>query len=175
MRVTSAAASAGFLTRAQAVSRWRERRRELMASEPVRSPLRGAGRGAQQLVSYLGHGADDDYGLLAHGYASGDDGCGALDGGRVFNRRAAKLHDYQAHANLPIVRLPETYARAAATASDSSLPRLASNSALRMVAPAAPRTVLCESSTNFQSSRLQGRRRPTVTAMPLPRLRSRRG
>ena len=44
-----------------------------------------------------------------------------------------------------------------------------------MVAPAAPRTVLCESSTNFQSSTLQARSRPTVTAMPLPRLRSSRG
>jgi hypothetical protein len=38
-KVTSAAASAEFFTSAQAVSRWRERRRELMASEPVRSPL----------------------------------------------------------------------------------------------------------------------------------------
>ena len=32
--------SAGFLTSAQAVSRWRERSRELMASAPVRSPWR---------------------------------------------------------------------------------------------------------------------------------------
>src|SRR5208337_4645235 len=39
MWVTRAADSAGFLMRAQAVSRWRERRRELMARAPVRSPL----------------------------------------------------------------------------------------------------------------------------------------
>ena len=57
---------------------------------------------AQQLVSDLGHGADDDYGLLAEGYASGHDGRGAADGGRVLDRGAAKLHHYQAHANLPI-------------------------------------------------------------------------
>ena len=68
-----------------------------------------------------------------------------------------------------------SYARAVATGAGSSLPRLASISAFKIVAPAAPRTVLCESSTNFQSSRLHGRSRPTVTVMPLPRPRSRRG
>jgi hypothetical protein len=38
MKLISSARSAGFWTRAWAVSRWRERRRELMASAPVRSP-----------------------------------------------------------------------------------------------------------------------------------------
>ena len=67
--------------------------------------LGGCSGGAQQLVSDLGHGADDDDGLLAQGHASGDDGRGAANGRRVFDRRAAKLHDYQAHANLPLDRM----------------------------------------------------------------------
>jgi len=40
-------------------------------------------------------------------------------------------------------------------------------SALRMAAPAAPRMVLWESRVNFQSKRVQGRRRPTVRCHPL--------
>src|SRR5579863_4990383 len=56
------------------------------------------GRSAQKLVSNLGHGADDDDGLFAGGDASGDDGGGAVDGGRIFYRGAAEFHDNQAHA-----------------------------------------------------------------------------
>ena len=60
--------------------------------------LCGRGGGAQQLVGDLGHGADHHHGLLAQGHAPGDDGRGAANGGRIFDRRAAELHDYQAHA-----------------------------------------------------------------------------
>ncbi len=42
-------------------------------------------------------------------------------------------------------------------------------------APAAPRTVLCPSTTRRRSRMGQGRTRPTVTAMPPPRSRSSRG
>ena len=79
------------------------------------------GSGAQKRVGDLGHRADDDHRLLAESDAPGDDGRGAADGRRIFDRGAAKLHNYDAHANFP---------------------RLASNSALRIVAPAAPRIVL---------------------------------
>ena len=58
-----------------------------------------AGGGAQQRVGDLGHGADDDDGLLAEGDAPGNDGRGAGDGGGVFDRGAAELHDYEAHWN----------------------------------------------------------------------------
>jgi hypothetical protein len=71
-------------------------------------PLRGTCGCPEQLVRHLGHGADYDHWLLSHGYASGDDGRGTLNGRRVLDRRAAKLHDYQAHANLPIVPLPKS-------------------------------------------------------------------
>ena len=101
-KLTSAAIGES-LTSAAAVSRWRARSRELMASAPVRSPCDGGRGGAQQLVGDLGHGADHHYGLLAQGHASGHDGRGAADGRRVLDRRAAKLHHYQAHANFPIV------------------------------------------------------------------------
>jgi hypothetical protein len=71
-----------------------------MARAPVRSPAGGCGSGAQQLVRDPGHGADDDDRAVALGYAPGDDSRGAPDGDRVLDRRAAKLHDYQTHANL---------------------------------------------------------------------------
>ena len=63
-------------------------------------PGRGGCGGAQQLIGNLGHGADHNHRLLALGNAAGDDCSGAVDGGRVFDRRAAKLHDNQAHLNL---------------------------------------------------------------------------
>jgi hypothetical protein len=56
--------------------------------------------GAQQLVRDPRHGADDDDWAVALRNASGNDGRGALDGDWVLDRRAAKLHDYQTHANL---------------------------------------------------------------------------
>ncbi len=74
-----------------------------MARAPVRSPLRGCRGGAQQLISHFGHGADHNYRLFALGHASGHDGRGTSDGRLVLDRRAAKLHDYQAHACLPMV------------------------------------------------------------------------
>ena len=85
---------------AQAVSRWRARRRELMASAPVRSPLAAAAAARSKLVGDLGHGADHDDSLLAGGHAARDDGGGAVDGGRVFHRGAAEFHHDQAHAFL---------------------------------------------------------------------------
>jgi len=60
-------------------------------------------------------------------------------------------------------RSPFTVRRATASSAHSSAP------------PAAPRTVLCEVVTNFQSSSGQGRSLPTATAMPLPRSRYMRG
>ena len=64
--------------------------------------LRCSRGGAQQLVGDLGHGADNDHGLPAHGNAAGHDGGGAIDGGRIFHRRAAEFHHYKAHAECPI-------------------------------------------------------------------------
>src|SRR5205814_9027782 len=58
---------------------------------------RGCGT-SQQLVSDLGHGADYDYRMPAHGYAPGYDGCGPIDCRRVFDRRAAEFHYNKAHA-----------------------------------------------------------------------------
>ena len=63
--------------RAQAVSRWRRAQARTDGEGAGAVALGGAGRGAQQLVSDFGHGADDDDGLLAQGDASGDDGRGA--------------------------------------------------------------------------------------------------
>ena len=83
------------LSRAQAVSRWRQRRRELMARAPVRSPQAAAAGGAQQLVGHLGHGADHDDRVLAEGDAAGDDASRATDCGRVFDRGAAELHHHK--------------------------------------------------------------------------------
>ena len=81
----------------------------------MRSPLAAQARGAQQLVSDFGHGADHDDGLLAHGDASGNDGRGAADGRRIFDRRAAELHDNQAHASLLIVHHAKPRAAVSAT------------------------------------------------------------
>src|ERR1700689_2305191 len=130
----------------------------------------------QELVGDFGHRGDHDDGAEALLGASCNDGSGALDGGGIFDRRAAELHDDD-------VRVRRAHAGTAPAISDcceghlrkSNLPRTARISALRMAAPAAPRMVLWESKTNFQSKMVQGRRRPMVVAMPLPRMRSRRG
>ena len=61
------------------------------------------------------------------------------------------------------------------TPSLSSLPSNASTSAFNTAAPAAPRMVLCDNTTNFQSSRVHSRNRPTVAAIPCPRILSSRG
>jgi hypothetical protein len=58
----------------------------------------GSSCGAQQLVGNLGHGADNNYRALALRDSTGNDGRSAIDGSRVLDRSAAKLHDYQAHA-----------------------------------------------------------------------------
>lgn len=50
-----------------------------------------------------------------------------------------------------------------------------SNSAFRIAAPAAPRMVLWLNVTKRKSSTLSGRKRPTVTLMPAPASRSKRG
>ena len=70
---------------------------------------------------------------------------------RVLDRRAAELHHDQAGP-------PQ-----------SSRPSACISSAFRTDAPAAPRTVLWPSATNFQSSTAHGRSRPTLTVMPRPR------
>jgi hypothetical protein len=63
--------------------------------------LCGARGGTQQLVSDLGHGGNHDDRLFSHGNASSNDFRGTPNGNRILDRCAAKLHDYQAHANLP--------------------------------------------------------------------------
>jgi hypothetical protein len=60
--------------------------------------LHRGGGGAQQQVGDFGHGADDNYGLLAQGYAPGNNGRGTADGRRILDRCAAKLHYEQTHA-----------------------------------------------------------------------------
>src|SRR6185437_10891700 len=101
---------------------------------------------------------------------------------RVLHRRPAKLHHYQVGASLARTRLTlvqlahtSTASRATATFLKSSLPSRASTSAFNTAAPAAPRIVLWLRTTNFQSSRLHSRSRPTVDAIPCPRMRSSRG
>src|SRR6185437_5871913 len=92
---------------------------------------------------------------------------------RVFNRGSAELHHYQLFAYC--AQAITATAGATATLNLSNLPSNARTSALSTAAPAAPRIVLCESTTNFQSSRLHSRRRPTVAVIPLPRILSNRG
>jgi len=48
----------------------------------------------------------------------------------------------------------------------SNQPSFSSNSAMRTAPPAAPRSVLCERPTNFQSNSVSSRSRPTDTPMP---------
>jgi hypothetical protein len=76
------------------------------------------GGGAQQRVGYLGHGADNNYRLLAESDAPGDDGRGARDGRRVLDRCAAELHDYKAHAIF--LKTANSYQLSALFAGDSS-------------------------------------------------------
>ena len=187
IRSTSAAQSAESLTRAAAVSRWRERRRELMARAPARSPCTAAAAARSNWSVTLAMALTTTTGCLAQGHASGHDGRGAaMAAGSSTDvppnfmttrlmRVSHGLKTHQARAAAAATGSPPQRRGPVAGDPGSSLPRLASNSALRMAAPAAPRMVLCESTVNFQSSTPQGRRRPTVTAMPLPRLRSRRG
>jgi hypothetical protein len=68
-------------------------------SESPGTVTRGSAFGsAQQLVGDAGHGADHDHRQLTQGNASGYNLCGAANGSRILDRRAAKFHDYQAHA-----------------------------------------------------------------------------
>ena len=105
IRFCSAAASAGILDQrggGVAMPRAQPRTDGQRAGAVA---VRGGRSGAQQLVGHLGHGAHHHHGLLALGHASGDDGRGAPDGRRILHRRAAELHHYQAHANLPRVAI----------------------------------------------------------------------
>ena len=61
------------------------------------------------------------------------------------------------------------------TTAPHNIPFASSSSAFNSAAPAAPRMVLWTRATMRMSRRGQGRRRPTVTAMPCSRSRSRRG
>jgi hypothetical protein len=61
--------------------------------------LHGSRCGQQQLVGDLGHGADDDYRLLAQRHAPGDDGRSAADGRWILHRCAAEFHYDQVHAS----------------------------------------------------------------------------
>ncbi len=102
-------------------------------------------RGCEQLVGDACHGGDDDDGLQTRIAPRGDDGCRALHRGRVFDRGAAELHDHDPGSG-------DAHAKAPAEAThffQSSLPSMASISAFRIAAPAAPRMVLCESSVEL--------------------------
>ena len=66
--------------------------------------LPGCCSGAKQLVGDLGHRADHNHGLLALGNASGNDFRGSPNGGRILDRRTAKLHHYQVHAIASMVQ-----------------------------------------------------------------------
>src|SRR5581483_11055148 len=101
-----------------------------------------------QLVCNFGHRADHHNRLQALGATSSDNACCTMNGRCIFDGGPAELHHNQfLHAG---------------TATGSSLPNETSSSAFSSAAPAAPRIVLCESTVNFQSSNVQGRRRPTV-------------
>src|SRR3954468_22665736 len=62
--------------------------------------LSGGCSGTKKEVRYLGHGAHDNHGLFTSGHATGDDGSGTVDRGRIFDRCAAEFHHNQAHALL---------------------------------------------------------------------------
>src|SRR6185437_7650009 len=123
--------------------------------------LPGGSGGGQKLVRHLGHGAHHHDRRKALVAAALHNAGGAIDGNSIFDGGPAELHHNElVHAG---------------TATGSSFPSETSNSAFSSAAPAAPRIVLCESTVNFQSSSPQGRSRPTVAAMPLPRILSSRG
>ena len=76
-----------------------------MARAPVRSPLAAAAAARSNWSVTLAMALTTTTGCLPCGDASGDDGGGAGDGGRVFDRGAAEFHDNQAHACLVLALL----------------------------------------------------------------------
>ena len=119
---------------------------------------RGGG-GGEQLVGDAGHGGDDDGGVLAAAAAAGDDGGGALDGAGVLDRGAAELHDDEVWAGGAGGVIGGDHAVTAVARGMPSLVEFAErarSSALRTAAPAAPRMVLWERTTNFQSKSAAG-------------------
>src|SRR6202453_3529678 len=140
----------------------------------VSIPAPGSFGCGQKLVGDLGHGADHDHRPLATGQPACDNFGGAKDRGGIFDRSAAKLHDHRLHADTATGSWAPPGAPGF-TPGGTSLPCAARNSPFNTAAPAPPRIVLCESTVNFQSNSEQGRKRPTVAAIPLPRIRSSRG
>ena len=87
--------------------------------------LDGRGRDRQQFVGGLAHGGDHHHGAAL--FASLDNPGNAFDGGGGLHRGAAEFHDDH----------------------QSSIPSECISSAFRTAAPAAPRIVLWESTTNL--------------------------
>ena len=135
-----------------------------MASAPVRSPRSAAAAAASNWSVTLAMALTTTTGVKSARAPAFDNFSGAGNRGRALHRGAAELHDDDFHR-----------AAHGFNPDGDSLPCDASNSAFSSAAPAAPRIVLCDSTVNFQSSREQGRNRPTVAAMPRPRMRSSRG
>ncbi len=145
----------------------------------------GSGCHGQKLVSDFGQRAHDYHRLFMKTLAH--DGRDAIDGLRVLYGGAAKFHDdhrtspeIASKDNPPPRRNTETRRRPRRSwfryvLDQLMYPCALSNSPFSRAAPAAPRIVLCESTVNFQSKILQGRRRPTTALMPRPRSRSNRG
>src|SRR5579885_105120 len=105
----------------------------------------------QQLVGGLAHGRNHHH-RPARQPGPHDPGDPFDRGGRLHRGAAELHHDHQ-----------------------SSIPSEYISSALSTAAPAAPRTVLWPSATNFQSNTGQGRSRPIKAAMPRSRSASLRG
>src|SRR5437764_1017948 len=130
-----------------------------------------------QQVCHFGHRRHHDNSLQPALPPPTNNGCRPLHGLGVFDRGSAKFHHHQFLAReaqaITATGLRETVL--VGIPSLSSLPVLARTSAFNSAAPAAPRIVLCDRTTNFQSNRLHSRKRPTVAAIPLPRILSNLG
>src|SRR6202453_4215835 len=137
---------------------------------------------SQQQVRHLRHRRNHNNRLQPQPPPPTNDSSRPLHGRRIFNRSASKLHhnEFFAHHTQTVTARWCLLSAFVATVSEgtpslSNLPIRASTSAFSTAAPAAPRIVLCDNTTNFQSSRLHGRSRPTVAAIPFPRILSSRG
>src|SRR5262249_11491853 len=114
---------------------------------------------------------------------SADDFSNALDRRTVLDRGAAELHYYHWCPAFPVRSLIRwlVFARYpnlknfVLSDPQSNNPRAFISSALRIAAPAAPRIVLCDNTTNRISNTGHSRIRPTTALIPFPASRSNRG
>src|SRR5271168_621217 len=140
-------------------------------------PVPRGRRSREEEVRHLRHRGHYDDDLQPALSPSANDACRPIHCLRILNRGPAKLHHDQFLSRYAQAVTAKAFAETALVGkpSLSSLPSNASTSAFSTAAPAAPRIVLCDSTTNFQSSRLHSRSRPTVAAIPFPRILSNRG